>query len=111
MSEEKRVEEMKAELVAAGYEPQKFADGGFTSAVYLPNRSVLFYGADTMAEAIPFAYEALQREKRYAAMEALLSEMYHGYVDSEPNYDITPLAPFENWLGRVKALLGEGAEE
>lgn len=46
-------------------------------------------------------------ELQHAAMKALLEELYHGYVDSEPNYDIEPLEPFTNWLRRVKALLGK----
>ncbi len=67
-----------------------------------------------MNEAIGFAYKHLTEKRRmaeleaqHAAMKALLAELYHGYVDSEPNYDITPLAPFENWLKRVKTLLGK----
>lgn len=43
--------------------------------------------------------------KEIEAMRGLLEELYHGYVDSEPNYDIEPLEPFTDWLKRTKALL------
>jgi hypothetical protein len=95
-------DEMWAELEGNGYQ---FGSGLTQVYVHLPDGST--FRATNGNDVIDYAWQHYQREKKYKAMESLLKELYHGYVDSEPNYEITPLEPFNDWLDRCKQVLGE----
>jgi hypothetical protein len=87
MSEDKRIEdmaqtmkaaaieEMKAELEAAGWDIQRHADGGAMAAAYFPKGSSRFIGADTLDEAILEAYAHYQRERRYEELQRSYAEL------------------------------------
>lgn len=70
------LEEKKEALEEAGYTVQEKTDsGGEDAAIYLPNHSVLFLGADNLHEAIPFAYAHLQEKQELEALRGIIREI------------------------------------
>jgi hypothetical protein len=119
MSEEKRIEDMRAELTAAGchiYQAGFVGNHPFwvcecPDSVSPENGDYSNHKEFVLRK----AYARLQREKRYAAMEAFVREVAGDKWDERTRNGYPELgraaSHLDSFRHKAKALLGEGVEE